>query len=172
MREPKFLKKYRPNVGVCLFNKVGQVWVGHRKISKSSQEALELQYVWQMPQGGVDNGETVSQAAFRELEEETNATSVRLLTLTPGWMAYDFPENYKPHKVRKYKGQRQKWAAMLFEGKDSEFKLDAHKQVEFTSWRWAELHELPEMVIPFKKGVYEEVVRSFTPLATFIKENQ
>ncbi len=87
MRTPKFLDKYRPNVGICVFNRQGQVWLGHRAGHGN------FDYAWQMPQGGVDDGEDIQSAALRELVEETGISSTTILSITPGWMAYDFPSD-------------------------------------------------------------------------------
>ena len=162
MKQPDYLDQYRPNVGICLFNRKGQVWLGHRNDTDS-------QYAWQMPQGGMDEGEHPREAAFRELYEETGVKSVRLLACTPGWLVYSFPEDYRSRKKRNWMGQRQKWFAMLFEGKNSEINLDAHEEKEFSDWRWGELQETPGLIIPFKAGVYAEVAESFQPLLDWLK---
>ncbi len=160
MKQLPHLDRYRPNVGICLFNRDGHVWLGERMNAPGSREVNP--YRWQMPQGGIDKGEAADQAAFRELEEETGVTSARLLFMTPGWLAYDFPPNYRS---KKWQGQRQKWAAMLFEGQDDEVNLNGHEPVEFERWRWAALDELEDLIVPFKREVYAELVSAFTPLA-------
>ncbi len=171
MRKFKALKKYRPNVGICLFNKKGKVWIGERPLSAADKRFNIENYVWQLPQGGIDRGEDVSAAAFRELEEETGVTSAKLLAMTPGWVAYDFPPGYnRGRNSKRWRGQRQKWAAMLFEGDKSEIILDAHSDIEFVDWRWANLADIPKLVVPFKRGVYKELVTTFSPLAEFLKE--
>ena len=119
-----------------------------------------------MPQGGVDNGEDITAAAFRELKEETGVVSARLLLITPGWLAYDFPPNYKRND---WKGQRQKWAAMVFEGADTEFDLEADDHQEFDAWRWGDLEEAPSLIVPFKRKIYEELVTTFAPLRDFVR---
>ncbi|HBS33543.1 MAG TPA: RNA pyrophosphohydrolase [Parvularcula sp.] len=160
------LNHYRPNVGVVLFNRRAEVFIGRRigafEITGESAGLLG----WQFPQGGVDKDEDIAAAAFRELKEETGVTSARLLTLTPGWIAYDFPFEYAKHGWR---GQRQKWAAMLFEGDDAEIDLEADAHQEFDAWRWAALEEAPDLIVPFKREVYREIVRAFTPLRDFIR---
>lgn len=171
MREPEYLDQYRPNVGICLFNRHGQIWLGRRAGIAVQELAEKEPYVWQMPQGGVDPEEDVIDAAFRELYEETGVKSAQLIALSPGWLLYDFPAGYVGNKKRKWRGQRQKWAAMLFTGNDSEFDLNAHEEQEFESWRWATIEDTPELIIPFKRGVYEEVVRSFAPVAKFIQQS-
>ncbi|MBB4658313.1 RNA pyrophosphohydrolase [Parvularcula dongshanensis] len=160
---PDGLEDYRPNVGVCLLNRQGLVWLGTRA-GVGENEPLTA-YRWQMPQGGIDEGEAPDLAAFRELREETGVTSARLLTMTPGWLAYDFPAEYRK---KRWRGQRQKWAVMLFEGEDDEVDLDADEHKEFDDWRWAELSEAAGLVVPFKRGVYEELAASIAPLAAFV----
>jgi putative (di)nucleoside polyphosphate hydrolase len=160
------LQNYRPNVGVALFSREGCVWYGRRAGDFSLELTKDPAQRWQMPQGGIDPGEDVIAAAFRELKEETGVASARLLTITPGWLAYDFPAAYTKNK---WQGQRQKWAAMLFEGEDSEVDLDAHKHREFDDWRWGELEEAPSLIVPFKRHVYEELMAAFTPLRDFLR---
>ena len=168
MREPDFLPDYRPNVGICLFNRKGQVWLGKRAgVDPANFPGADV-YIWQMPQGGIDDDEDVIRAGLRELEEETGVVNVRLLTVSPGWLVYDFPEGYSRKKKKRWLGQRQKWVAMLFEGKDSEINLETSDNIEFEDWRWADIDEAPQLVVPFKRGVYEEVVTSFSPLVPLI----
>lgn len=166
MKLENILEKYRPNVGVALFNRDGRVFYGHRAMDSGKVEADVGQWRWQMPQGGIDKGEDVVEAAFRELQEETGVSSARLLSITPGWLAYDFPKEYQK---KKWKGQRQKWAAMLFEGEESEIDLTADDHQEFDNWRWGELEEAPSLIVPFKRNVYEELMRAFIPLRDFIR---
>ena len=158
---------YRPNVGVALFNRDGRVWIGRRADLQDPDEPPENR-LWQMPQGGVDPGEDIIAAARRELNEETGAQNAKLLTLTPGWIGYRFPAGVNK---RGFIGQRQKWAAMLFTGTEDEFDLFAHDPArpEFDTWRWGELEETPELIVPFKRSVYEEVALSFAPLRDFIR---
>ena len=170
MKLEKILDDYRPNMGVMLFNKKGKVFLGRRV---GSFDALippsgkcPDNWRWQMPQGGIDKGEDYATAAARELQEETGVTSAKLLALTPGWVAYDFPPEYKR---KNWKGQRQKWAAMLFTGKESEIDLEADDHQEFDDWKWANLEDTPDLIVPFKRKVYKEVVLAFTPLRDFIR---
>lgn len=157
---------YRPNVGVALFNRDGRVWIGRRVGDFSDLGEAIDGWRWQMPQGGIDAGENAAAAAFRELKEETGVISARLLALTPSWLPYDFPPGYKK---KHWRGQRQKWAAMLFEGADSEIDLNADEKQEFDDWRWAELEEAPSLIVPFKRAVYEEMVAAFSPLRDFLR---
>jgi putative (di)nucleoside polyphosphate hydrolase len=121
-------------------------------------------HVWQMPQGGIDRGETPSEAAFRELEEEVGVRPelVTIVDETEDWLFYDFPANLRgePGFRGPYLGQKQKWFAMRFNGRDADIRLDAHTP-EFGDWRWGRLDEAPDLVIPFKRPVYEAVVRRF-----------
>ena len=169
MIEPDYLDKYRPNVGICLFARDGRVWIGERNGVPGTAPGQDS-HAWQFPQGGIDAGEDVVEAAFRELHEETGVTSARLLTITPGWLLYDFPDGMRKKKGRNFKGQKQKWVAMLFEGEDGEIDLEVDDEVEFRSWRWAALEEVPSLIVPFKRGVYRELVRAMAPLRDFIRD--
>ena len=103
---------------------------------------------------------------MRELEEETGVVSVSILGRTPGWITYDFPPNYAGSKAaRGWKGQKQAWFALRFNGEDAEVRLDAHHQVEFEAWRWAPLEEAPGLVVPFKREAYDQVVDAFRAFA-------
>lgn len=161
------LKHYRPNVGVVLFNRRGDVFFGRRIGDFADLGEDKDAYRWQFPQGGVDSKEDIVDAAFRELKEETGVSSARLLAVTPGWLVYDFPRGYKK---KNWRGQRQKWGAMLFEGDDAEIDLAADAHQEFDDWRWGALEEAPELIVPFKRGVYEELVASFKPLRDFLRD--
>lgn len=146
----------RPCVGITLFNAEGLVFTGKRL--DTSVEA------WQMPQGGIDEGEAAEAAAFRELEEETGITSARILEKMPDYVDYNLPDELLGKALRgKYRGQRQEWYAMAFEGDEAEVNIVTEHQ-EFGEWRWLPLEELPHVIVPFKKAVYEQVVTAFTPL--------
>ena len=146
---------YRPCVGIVLINQTGQIFAGQRL--DSTAEA------WQMPQGGIDDGEKPRQAALRELWEETGVTAdlVMFLDKTPGWVTYDLP----PELLGKvwggeYRGQRQKWFLFRFTGTDDQVKIDsAHP--EFARWRWITADEMVAAIVPFKRAVYASVVASF-----------
>jgi putative (di)nucleoside polyphosphate hydrolase len=158
---------YRPCVGIALFNRDGLVFVGRRHAS-AGPEHVEGPYAWQMPQGGIDPGEDPLAAARRELYEETNASSVSLLAEAPEWYAYDLPRDVAGRAWRgRYSGQTQKWFAFRFEGEDDEIDIasPAGHKPEFDEWRWERLERLPELIIPFKRGVYESVVEAFRPFA-------
>ncbi len=160
------LREYRPNIGVVLFNRRGQVFFGRRVGDFADFGEDRDAYRWQFPQGGVDDAEDIVAAAFRELKEETGVASARLLALTPGWLAYDFPAAYKK---KNWRGQRQKWAAMLFEAADAEIDLEADDHQEFDDWRWGELEEAPSLIVPFKRRIYEEIVLAFAPLRDYLR---
>ena len=152
------LSAYRPNVGVVLFNTAGQVWLGRRANTPEP-------WNWQFPQGGVDEGENLEAAALRELQEETGVRSVELLGRTGGWIVYDFPEDMRgPRAWQGFKGQKQVWFAFRFTGEDSEFDLEAHGEPEFDAWRWGDLEEAPDLIVPFKREVYQQVVAAFEDL--------
>jgi len=142
---------------VVLFNDQGLVWLGRRARTPEP-------WNWQFPQGGVDDGEDLLDAARRELEEETGARSADLLGRTEGWIVYDFPAEVAARGGR-WRGQKQVWFAFRFTGDDSEFRLDGHHQVEFEGWRWARLDEAPELIVPFKRAAYEQVVAAFRRFA-------
>ena len=126
-------------------------------------------YSWQMPQGGIDKDETPYAAALRELAEETSVTSVSLLAEVPGWLTYDLPEEIAGTAWKgKYKGQTQKWFALRFEGGEAEIDVlspaGGHK-AEFTNWRWEKLSRTPDLIIPFKRNVYESLTEIFSEFA-------
>lgn len=147
--------RYRPNVAVAVFNADGHVFMGKRVDNASP-------YAWQMPQGGIDAGEDPYPAALRELYEETGIRSVRLLAEMPDWITYDFPPELLGTPVaRGFTGQRQKWFAMRFDGADDEINLAAHGEPEFETWRWVPLVETLDIIVPFKRPVYEKVIAAF-----------
>lgn len=158
---------YRPCVGLALFNPAGLVFIG-RRANRSQREHVAPGHEWQMPQGGIDPGEQPIEAAYRELREETNVSSVTLLAEAPDWLSYDLPREIGREAWRgKYRGQSQKWFAFRFEGDESEIDIQSpggHKP-EFDAWRWVPLAETPELIIPFKRDVYREVARLFAGVA-------
>jgi putative (di)nucleoside polyphosphate hydrolase len=122
-----------------------------------------------MPQGGIDDGEAPFEAALRELFEETNVSSTSLIAEAPQWLSYDLPDNARGRWRGRYRGQTQKWFLLRFEGEDSEIDIErpggGGHTPEFDAWRWERLEALPDLVVPFKRRVYEGVVAAFAPLA-------
>jgi putative (di)nucleoside polyphosphate hydrolase len=154
---------YRPCVGIMLLNREGLVWIG-RRFDKQNDEGTGLW--WQMPQGGIDANEDPAVAALRELQEETSVTSAELIAESPRWYKYDLPAHLIGKSWKgKYRGQTQKWFAARFLGEDSEVNLKppGHSQ-EFDQWRWANMDEVVDLIIPFKRRVYEQVIRDFRHL--------
>ncbi|HWJ71617.1 MAG TPA: RNA pyrophosphohydrolase [Kaistia sp.] len=158
---------YRPCVGAVVFNRQGQVFIGERS---PNAELVAGDPVWQLPQGGIDEGEAPLPAVYRELYEETNIKSVSLLAEAEGWFDYDLPPELVGIALKgKFRGQRQKWFAFRFEGEESEIDVLApgggQYEAEFISWRWEKLAALPALIVPFKRKVYEQVVAAFSHLA-------
>jgi len=149
-----------------LLNADGRVFIGKRS---DGPEHVDATHVWQMPQGGVDPHEDPWAAALRELYEETNVRSVERLGETRDWLTYDIPPEIIGQAWKgKYRGQRQKWYALRFTGEESEIDV-AHPagghEPEFMAWRWEPMANLPALIIPFKRKVYEQVVDAFRHLA-------
>lgn len=143
---------YRPCVGVMLVNADGHVFVGQRKDNETA--------AWQMPQGGVDDGEDPRDAALRELWEETGVTA-DLVTVegeTAGWLPYDLPHDIVPRIWKgRYKGQEQKWFLLRFHGRDDQVNIET-EHPEFSEWRWLPPSELVDNIVPFKRHVYQAVL--------------
>ena len=148
---------YRPCAGVMLLNRDGQVFVGQRLDS-----TLEA---WQMPQGGIDQGAAPLDAAIRELREETgvSADKVRLIAESPDELFYDLPDDMIGKIWKgKWRGQRQRWFLFAFEGTDTDIDIQT-PEPEFRAWRWSDPADLPTMIVPFKKALYEQVLAGFAP---------
>lgn len=146
---------YRPCVGMMLLNRDGKVFVAKR-IDMVAE-------AWQMPQGGVDAGETLQTAAMRELQEEIGTNKAEIIAESAEWLNYDLPE----HLIGKlwggkYRGQTQKWFLMRFTGDDSDINIET-KHPEFSEWKWANPASLPELIVPFKKQLYVDVLEAFSP---------
>jgi putative (di)nucleoside polyphosphate hydrolase len=147
------LRFYRPGVGIMLLNRDGRVFVGRRIDMPAGLAA------WQMPQGGIDPGETPRQAAWRELREEVGTDRAEILGETQGWLHYDLPAELAggPWGGR-WRGQRQKWFAMRFTGRDDDIDLAADGHPEFDAWEWVAAERLPELIVPFKRLLYVAVL--------------
>jgi putative (di)nucleoside polyphosphate hydrolase len=156
---------YRPCVGVMLLNGQGHAFVGRRSERDDAPEGAG--HWWQMPQGGIDPGEDPAAAVLRELDEETGVRSARILACAREWMNYDLPSALIGVAWEgRYRGQTQLWFAARFEGDDGEINLEPKPgcEREFDAWRWVALEELPALVVPFKRPVYEAVVAEFKTL--------
>ena len=151
---------YRPCVGVMLVNNEGRVFVGRRIDNREGDW-------WQMPQGGVDEGEDLKEAALRELAEETGARAdhVTLIQQTREPIRYDLPEELIGKLWGgKYRGQEQIWFLARFSGADEDIDLEAHDPPEFCDWKWVDAEQLPDLIVPFKKRVYRTVLEEFRDL--------
>lgn len=147
---------YRPCVGIVLFNQSRDVFVGERIDSPGS---------WQLPQGGIDEGEDVGAAALRELREEAGTDSAEVLRVAEETTRYDLPD----HLVRKlwngrYRGQEQSWVALRFTGLDSDIRLNAFDPPEFQKWKWVNLRDTLDLIVPFKQDTYKKVIGFFDDL--------
>jgi len=152
---------YRRAAGVVLFNLEGQVWLGRRAGTRT-------QNAWQFPQGGIDPGESEEFAALRELREETGISpdKLRALGQIEQPLFYDFPESYRnTPRTQKWRGQRQSWFAYRFIGEASDINLAYQSPPEFSDWRWGDLSHAPELIVPFKRKVYERLASEFEGFA-------
>jgi putative (di)nucleoside polyphosphate hydrolase len=149
-------KLYRPGVGIMLINAARQIFV--------AQRADRMVDAWQMPQGGIDDGESPSDAVWRELMEEVGTQKARILCESTQWLYYDLPPDLqKKLWGGKYLGQRQKWFALEFTGDDSDIDITAHNHPEFSVWKWAAADQLLDIIVPFKRDVYAKVLHEFAP---------
>ena len=155
-------RPYRACVGLMIFNQAGLVWIGRRTGSMVRDRASW----WQMPQGGVDAGETPAAAAMRELDEETGIRTARIIAESRDWHPYDLPVDLARRLWGgRYRGQTQKWFAIRFEGEDAEIDISqVDQEPEFEAWRWATIDEALTLIVPFKRPVYELVIEEFRPL--------
>ena len=148
---------YRRGVGIMLINSEGQVFVAQRIDTPGT--------AWQMPQGGIDEGESPRQAALRELHEETGTAKAEIVAEIHDWLRYDIPAGLVPRLWGgRFRGQEQKWFAARFLGRDEDIDIDT-EEPEFSAWRWAEVAELPGLIVPFKRALYERLAAEFGHLA-------
>ena len=146
---------YRPAVGIMLLNPAGLAFIGRRIDMPAGLAA------WQMPQGGIDPGETPREAAFRELREEVGTDKAEILAETQGWLHYDLPSDIVPRMWSgRWRGQRQKWFLMRFTGVDTDIN-PATEHPEFDAWEWVEPARLPELIVPFKRQLYRDLLAEF-----------
>ena len=160
---------YRDCVGIAVFNHEGNVFIGQRRPEGDPEQSAQHGAPWQMPQGGIDKGEDPLRAALRELYEETNISAVSLLAEAPEWIYYDLPDEALGVALKgQYRGQRQRWFAFAFTGKDSEIDVLApgggKHEAEFDAWRWERLTRTPALIVPFKRQAYEKVVEAFADI--------
>ena len=149
---------YRPCVGVCLFNTENKVFVGER---------IDTPGAWQMPQGGIDEGEDIETAARRELQEEIGSNKVELLEVASQTTCYDLPGTLQQELWNgRFRGQEQSWVAMRFTGMNSDINLNAFDPPEFKAWQWVDLHDTLELIVPFKRDTYKQVITMFEGLIT------
>ena len=155
---------YRPNVGAALFNRDGLLFVARRANMPNAEGPAGG---WQLPQGGIDEGEDPSTAIMRELEEEIGTRQAVVVGEHPEWLTYDLPPHLRGVAWRgRYRGQRQRWFALRFTGQDSDIRLDLDPHPEFDAWRWVPLAELPSLAVPFKRAIYDVLAVSFARFAT------
>lgn len=153
---PHILPGYRPCVGLLLLNANGEVFVGRR---------LDTQDAWQMPQGGIDPGEEPRTAVLREMQEEIGTGKAEIIAESDLWRHYELPASLARRVWGgRYRGQAQKWFALRFTGEDADIDLTATPHMEFDAWQWVALDRLVDLIVPFKRDVYLEVVGEFAPL--------
>jgi putative (di)nucleoside polyphosphate hydrolase len=158
-------KPLRDNVGIALFNSSGLVLLA-RRFKDDGPEVIQKGFEWQMPQGGIQEGESPFSAALRELFEETGVTKTEYLGETE-WMSYEFPPYYgsPDHRLARFRGQRQKWYALRFLGEDNEIDVTATRSgqpPEFIAWKWEELAQSPKLVVSYKREIYLQLVKLFS----------
>jgi 8-oxo-dGTP pyrophosphatase MutT (NUDIX family) len=144
---------YRKGVGVMLLNERNEVFVGQRIDARHD--------AWQMPQGGINEGEDPRDAAFRELKEEVGTDKARIIAESKAWLRYDLPSEAGKRWEGRWRGQRQKWFVMRFEGTDADVNV-ATEHPEFADWKWVPIANLPNLIVSFKRQLYVDIVREFS----------
>lgn len=151
-------RPYRSCVGIVLFNDRGQVFVGQR---------IDTPNAWQMPQGGIDPGEDIKAAAYRELLEETGTNQAEIIEIAGKSLFYDLPKELQSKLWGgHYRGQEQHWVAMRFTGSDNDINLNHHSHPEFNEWKWVALEQIFDLIVPFKRDVYKQVIALFSDHVT------
>lgn len=149
-------RPYRPCVGIMLINQQGDIFGGQRLDNRAE--------AWQMPQGGIDEGEDVETACFREMREEIGTNKADILRLHPDWLNYDIPRPLADHLWSgAFRGQTQKWVALRFTGEDTDINIQT-EEPEFVSWQWLSPDELIQRAVPFKQEVYTNIMAEFQDL--------
>jgi putative (di)nucleoside polyphosphate hydrolase len=147
---------YRPCVGIALFNSEGKVFVGER---------IDTPGAWQMPQGGIDEGEDLNLAAFRELKEEIGTDKAEILFIMDEKIRYETPLEIRDRLQKiwgnPYIGQEQTWIAMRFTGQDADINLEADNHPEFSQWQWIDLKHTLDLIVPFKRKTYKILIKEF-----------
>jgi putative (di)nucleoside polyphosphate hydrolase len=148
---------YRPCVGIALFNEQGHVFVGER---------IDTPGAWQMPQGGIDEGEDLEKAFYRELYEEIGTDKASIIRVHEQKLRYKLPERLI-NKLwdGKFGGQEQTWIAARYEGQDTDININAHREPEFQNWQWISLHQVLDVIVPFKRDTYKSVIKAFEDIA-------
>ncbi len=147
-------KLYRPCVGIALFNQEGKVFVGKR---------MDMENAWQMPQGGIDEGEDIKTAFYREMKEEIGTDKADILEILDTPLRYDFPNTLRHNFFDSlYAGQEQTWVAGRFTGENSDINIKAFDPPEFSEWTWKSLETILDLIVPFKKEIYKDVIKVFT----------
>lgn len=148
-------KPYRRGIGIMLLDSGNRIFVGRR---------IDTPDAWQMPQGGIDEGENPYHAALRELLEEIGTNKAEILAETKGWLSYELPGDLHLQAWGgRYRGQMQKWFALRFLGRDADIRLDGHEP-EFDAWKWVTRGELLQLIVPFKRKLYEDALAEFAPI--------
>lgn len=160
--DPADALPYRKAVGIVLFSRAGQVFVGRRIVRRRIKDNAG----WQMPQGAIDGAETPREAVLRELAEETGTAKAEIIAESAQWLSYDLPPDRMGRSWGgRFRGQTQKWFALRFTGSDMDFNLEATRKPEFSDWKWVAIDDLLLLIVDFKRDVYKAVVEEFRHLA-------